>query len=193
MLEFDGVFELTNSVIFTKNTVLDATGHRVTFNGANSVRVFQAGAGLEISLIHLIVANGRSTNGGALLSDGAIVHLSNCVFTNNAAVGLDGVDGPKLSFGNDPAKTAGAPGGDALGGAIFCSGTLEASNTLFVANAAIGGAGGTGGSVTGTAVFNPPIFPTSSMGGPARQRGTPEAVRFTPLKDRFSWSAARVG
>src|SRR5439155_26760500 len=96
----------------------------------------------------LTIANGRSTNGGAILiTTGGNVTATNCVFVGNRAIGTNGFAG---ADGNDHAGTGGngahgGSGGQALGGAIYNLGDLFMSHCSFYTNSATGGDGGSGG------------------------------------------------
>src|ERR1051325_1343528 len=124
----DGTINLTNSITITNDTVLDAMEHDVTISGfastntANAVRLFNVNAGVNFTLIHLTIANGSSTNGGAIfINTNGNVTATDCVFTGNRAIGTNGFAG---ADGKDHADTGGngvhgGSGGQALGGAIY--------------------------------------------------------------------------
>jgi len=97
--------------------------------------------------------------GAALSIDGGLLQLSNCVFESNHAEGFAGSGpvspGSPISFG-----------ADALGAAIYNSGTTIAQRCRFLGNQAFGGAGvggspilgslsgSTGGFVSGGVIYN---------------------------------------
>lgn len=94
-----------------------------------------------VTLTGLTLANGlqssaSATGGGALnISHDSQVTISDCVLSNNKIVGVAGA--------------VGAPGGFALGGAIYTDGVLIAIRDTFTANTAQGGAGGDGNNAGG--------------------------------------------
>jgi hypothetical protein len=134
----DGVIGLTNTIVVANDTVLDATGHRVTISGSNAVSLFTVNPGVNFLLTNLTLANGLAqatlvgTNftpalGGAICSTGMVVAVQ-CVFSNNSAEGSSGnpiYDNPNAGFG----------------GAIYNAGTLLLRNSVFTGNLAVGGSG----------------------------------------------------
>ncbi len=89
-------------------------------------------------------ANGGSSIGGAISSDGNLI-ISSSNFTGNHSIGGSGGNGGDGSGSNNNGGDGGG-GGIAGFGAIGSFGTAIISNTNFLNNDAIGGAGGTGGS-----------------------------------------------
>jgi hypothetical protein len=162
----------TRPIEIVSNLTLDSRGHDVVLHGENRTRLFNVATGATLTIRHLTIANGRSTNAGAIWNDGTLV-LTDCAFSNNIAHGTDGtngVDGP-LSEGQ---THDGTPGENARGGAIVNNGILRITNSSFIANAAIAGNGGNGtvgaeanyccgtggngaigGSASGGAIFSP--------------------------------------
>lgn len=137
----DGVINLSNPLPIPSKTILDATGHQITLNGANAVRVFYVATNVAFTLVHLTVANGYSTNGAGLYNAGGTVTLLADTFETNV-VCWDG--------------TSAAPVG---GAAIFNqSGTVWATNCSFLANHA---------GVLLTNLPHPPII----AGGAVRNEG----------------------
>jgi hypothetical protein len=144
---FDGTVALTNWLVITTNTTLDATGHTVSIDGGNAVRHFSVTNGATLRLVNLSLVNGRfaGTNGGmgfggSIYSAGSQVELLNCRFLSNNAAG-----GKGSTFSIDPPFVlVPADGGPAAGGAIYAiGGSLSLSHCLFVGNASKGGEGGT--------------------------------------------------
>lgn len=147
--ECDGQIALTDTLVITNDTSFDATGHSVALSGGLSVRLFQVEPGVSLTLTHLVLADGtaRGTNstvadaaggtgrGGALWNRGGTLGATDCIFSNNAALG--GTGGPGV---NGLGSNRGGPG---LGGAIFNErGVLQFTNVLFTLNLAQGGKGG---------------------------------------------------
>src|SRR5207249_3974537 len=98
----DGTITLTNTVALTNedsdtpiSLTLDATGRGVTIssltdtNATSAVRLFSVDTNIGLTLINLTLANGRSTNGGAIYNLGANTNV-NCTFSNNIAIGTNG-------------------------------------------------------------------------------------------------------
>ena len=137
----DGVIGLTNAIVVSNNTVLDATGHNVTISGSNAVSLFIVNPGVRLYLTNLTLADGLAQGilvgsnytaalGGAICSTGMVVAVQ-CVFANNSAQGY--VNGNPIYENPNIAQ----------GGAIYNAGTLILSNSVFTANLAVGGSGET--------------------------------------------------
>ncbi|MBI5383215.1 MAG: hypothetical protein HZA90_00865 [Verrucomicrobia bacterium] len=127
----DETITLCSSITIATNTVLDASGHRVTISGNGVHRVFTVNPGVTFALTNVTIADGRSTQGAGIYNDGGTLTVVNCVFTNNQAVGTAGADGGP-----------GQAGMDASGGAIHNAGVLVADRCLFITNSATGGRAG---------------------------------------------------
>ena len=150
----DGTIYLTNTITITNDTTFDASGHAVIISGlsgtnaTSAVRVLNLNTGVSFTLINLTIANGSSTNGGAIfINNGGNVTATNCVFSGNRAIGANGLAGAN---GKDHSDTGGngdhgGDGGPALGGAIYNLGAVSLTNCAFTGNAATGGNGGDGG------------------------------------------------
>jgi hypothetical protein len=152
----DGTFVVTNTLTIASNILLDGTGHRVTISGGNSVQVFRVISGGTLSAANLTISDGLSSSaGGGIYNDGSTVNLTNCTLAGHRASGL-----------GQPSGGPGAKGFDGRGGAIFNSGSLNASLCSFRQNSAAGGAGSSGtmpyygsagyagGQGSGGAIFN---------------------------------------
>lgn len=131
----------TTNVTFMTN-VISST---VFTNGA---RLFEVASNVTVSLTGLRFVSGRATEGGALLvGSNASCLVTNCVFTNNFALGSNGVAG---ADGRDDPVTGrdGSAGGHGLfsrGGAICNFGSLTLVSCAFQSNHSLGGSGGSGG------------------------------------------------
>ncbi len=158
----DGVIRLTESLVITGSTRLDARGHQVTLSGSKAVRLFVVESNAFLGLHGLVLADGAAfgTNGdagqpgavgegGAVLSRGRL-EASECVFVRNQALGGRGGTSSFPPFGG-----AGGPG---RGGAIFSpNGTVNLTNCVFDSNSSLGGAGtgrSPGGEAEGGAIGN---------------------------------------
>ena len=145
IIDCDGNILITNTIhltissdpdnITTTNIIIDASDHFVTLTGptgtndTNAVRFFTVDSGISLTLIHLNLSNGRSTNGGAILvNPNAFLNVSECVFSNNVALGSNGVNAVALStnsaerMGKDGRN--GTHGRSAFGGAVYNLGCL---------------------------------------------------------------------
>src|SRR5437773_2576124 len=118
----DGTITITTTKSISAATILDASGHYVTISGNNSVRLFNVNLAVNFSVYNLTLANGKSTNGGAIYNSGTLV-ISNSVFSGN-------------SVSN---STSG------LGGAIYNNrGTVTVISSSFSNNSCRGGDGANG-------------------------------------------------
>jgi hypothetical protein len=152
--ECDGSIMLTNTILISSDTTLDASGHFVTIstvsgtNTTNAVRLFEVEPDVSFEIVNLKLADGRSTNGAAIFNRGFLTATS-CVFSNNQALGFNGRDGANgRDNATDVAGTDGRNGGlgtVAAGGAVYNIGQASFSACSFLTNAAGGGNGGIGG------------------------------------------------
>ena len=174
----DGTIYLSQPFVIAKDTILDGSGHNVTLSGSNSVRVLMVQTNVQLTLLSLTVADGRSDKGAGLLNDGGSVVVTGCVFSNNVVLGKTGANGtnntnvarpPDYSQQNPggPAE----PGGDAAGGAIYNRGRLTLTNTTLTQNQAVGGQGGQGG--LGGWI---PQYSSHGPSGPSSNGGTGEGA-----------------
>jgi CSLREA domain-containing protein len=93
----------------TTAMIIDGSGHSITIDGNNGVRVFKVGTSITFELKNLSVVNGYADNGGAInIGSSSTVTIANCAFVSNHAT----VDG----------------------GAIFNSATLLISSSTFTSN-----------------------------------------------------------
>lgn len=101
-------------------------------------------------------AAGMEALGGAIFSRGTL-QLFDTRFIGNRAIGGTGGNGGDGGEGYSHGWNAGngAIGGGALGGAVFSSGALVASNCTFSANVATSGDGGLGGAGGGDPTLQP--------------------------------------
>lgn len=134
-------YSFTTNITFTTNIISSTTF-------TNGARLFEVASNASVSFTSLRLVRGRSTNGGALfVATSASAFLTNCVFTNNFALGsngLAGVDRPdEPTNGKDGG--AGGSGQSAQGGAICNLGSLTVVDCVFQSNHATGGNGGRGG------------------------------------------------
>ena len=166
----DGTITITTTKSISADTILDATGHLVSINGNSIVRLFTVNPAVNFSVYNLTLANGGSTNGGAIYNSGTLVvsnsmfsgnsvsnstsgsggaiynnrgtvTVINSSFSNNSCRGGDGANGAgPAPVGNGQAGSAGA------GGGIYNNaGSVNVTNCTFSGNSATGGRGGNGG------------------------------------------------
>lgn len=118
---------LGSTIDINKDITVDATGHAVTVDGGDAVRLFTLGSAGHVTVRHLTFTRGKSTgNGGAFyVNTNATLALESCAFTSNTAVN---------------------------GGAIYSTSGLTVSSCTFTGNQATGGSGNGGAlSVSGGA------------------------------------------
>ena len=164
----DGIITITTTKSISADTTLDATGHTITISADNAVRLFTVNAAVNFSVYNLTMANGTSTNGGAIYNSGTLV-VSNSMFSgnsvSNSANGLGGAVYNNLgtvsvinsSFSNNSSRGGDgtnnpAPMGDGFqgsagaGGGIYGNaGNVNVTNCTFAGNTTTGGRGGNGG------------------------------------------------
>ena len=98
ILACDGVIELTNTIVITRNTRLDASGHQIVISGpteTNGIRLFQVNTGVVFTVVNLTLANGSSTHGAAIYNNRGFLNITGCVFSNNVTQGANGLDGSR--------------------------------------------------------------------------------------------------
>lgn len=164
--ECDGSIFLTNTISLATdeeepstnivNVIIDGTGRNITMDGrtsgtsTNSVRLFHVGSGISLTVTNVRFINGQATNGGAFyVQSNASLLAVNCIFSNNLALGSNGINGAGYSGQNSSSRGrsggSGAAGANASGGAIYNLGSLSLSHCAFLTNGVFGGIGGTGG------------------------------------------------
>jgi hypothetical protein len=151
--------------VIGKNKAVDLTIVNVpTFNsptiernqavGTPAFRLFDVAAGSFLELDYVSLQNGLAQGSGAAADGGAIynqgtLRLKGAWLQDNAAVGTNGAPGlvtqvvPKKF---QVSSLNGQPGGDAAGGAIWSSGSVDMEPGELFQNQAVGGQGGAGGS-----------------------------------------------
>jgi hypothetical protein len=136
-------------IIISADTTIDAQGNNVTLSGNGLNNLFVVTSGTLI-LTGITLQDGQSTNGGAIyIEEGGIVELTDCIFSNNAAIGTNGISAATNSGSGSLIGKNGGQGtsaDDARGGAIYNLGDLTVSTCQFFTNRAEGGTGGSGGS-----------------------------------------------
>lgn len=119
----DGTITLAATITNTADTVLDGRGHQLTISGGNVVRIFQVATNVQFTAANLILADGFSPGGSAILNVGGTVNLTGVMLRTNFASTAAGYDG--LMF----------PG---AGGAIQnVGGVIAATNCSFTGNTAV--------------------------------------------------------
>jgi hypothetical protein len=154
---FDGTIYLTNTIIVSNNTVLDASGQNVTISGSNAVQIFIVTSGTTLAMTNLTLINGLAQGApnwftalagcGGAISNAGTLQMTCCTFISNTAVGTS-------------QTREWASEGD--GGAVYNSGSVTAWGCIFVGNLAVGGIGGAqldppasdGGAANGGAFLN---------------------------------------
>lgn len=150
VFEDDCSISLSNTIVITEETILDAGGFEVTLSGEGLIRLITVEPGARLTLVGLTLTDGAVTNvgGGALfIGTGAEVIASNCVFSFNNATGPDGPDG-RNGHNSDGTGSDGEAAGHGIsvrGGAVYNTGYFNAYRCQFTTNNAFGGNGGAGG------------------------------------------------
>jgi hypothetical protein len=154
ILACDSTITLSSTLVISKETVLDGTGHTPTLTSGqftNSGPIFVVQPGASLMLRNLTVSNGRlvgtnaingnsaqPTFGAAIYSDHGIVTLDGCTLSGHSVLGGNGAVG---TSNNNPAGI----GGEAGGAAVYnVGGQLMVTNSVFSGNSAVGGTGGNG-------------------------------------------------
>ncbi|MHC1766199.1 MAG: immunoglobulin domain-containing protein [Verrucomicrobiia bacterium] len=167
----NGVIALTNTLVITKDTTLDATGRSITLDGQGSIRHFEVKPQATLRLINLRLVNGRHAGargsfdehgqpglGGSIYNAGGAVELIGCELINNQALGGRGGQFTQASRGKP------TDGGPAYGGAVYSvDGRVSAADCVFGQNRCVGGdgtpglgispVGGGGGDAHGGAIY----------------------------------------
>ena len=154
-----GTIVLESALPEISDNVSITASEGITVSGSNAFRVFTVLTNVSLSLDHLTVVSGKSTNGGGIFNAG-ILSCNNCLFSNNAAFGGNsgaGLGGAIFNrgnvslidctfVGNSATGSNGGSGSGQLGagGALYNAGNLIISDCLFTTNIAVGGAGGGG-------------------------------------------------
>jgi uncharacterized repeat protein (TIGR03803 family) len=119
----------------------------------NSFRLLNVGAGVNVTLSGLHLANGFDpTGGGGGVRNHGTLTINACWVDGNTSQGADGGQGTAA--------------GDGDGGGIFNLGTLAANDSTFTGNSALGGKGGGSGGTSAAAAgggFGGAIFNQGGM------------------------------
>jgi len=127
----NGTIYLTDTIVVSNNTLLDATGHSVAISGSNLVQIFVVQSNTTLTITNLTFENGLiqsfDTNigsAGGAISNAGTMAVTSCLFVGNGALGVTGVSG-------------------AYGGAVYNAGAFTSINCVFSNNSATGGNGST--------------------------------------------------
>ena len=153
----NGTIYLTNTIVVSNNTVMDATGYNVAISGSNAVQIFIVNSNTTLAMTNLTLENGAAVGAGptkinslnatgGAISNAGTLQMTGCTFSNNKALGL-------TNFA----------GNASAGGALFNTGVLTASGCVFIENSAQGGgfpsiSGGFGVSILGGAANGGAIY-----------------------------------
>ena len=182
----DGTITLSNTMMITTNTVLDAAHHQITLSGAG-LGVFYVNPNVTFAVANLTIANTAAPTGPAIWSAGSL-QATNCVFSGNAAAWAGAIRNQGEAYflgcvfrGNQasaPSGTSsGQDGGSAWAGAVDNSGTLTVELCSFIGNSALG-AGGLPGTAPGQ-YGTPGGSGGDGLGGAIRNLGTLTVLRST--------------
>lgn len=82
----DYTIQLTSELVIAKNLTIDGTGHTITLDGQDNVRVFMVRGGFTPSLNALTITHGSEDNGGGIYVERlGSVEVRNCILSNNSA------------------------------------------------------------------------------------------------------------
>jgi hypothetical protein len=147
----EGTITLSDTILITTNTVLEALGHQVSVSGGGKHMVFRVSPNVTFALADLTIAHGNADSGAGILNAGGWVKATRCVFSGNLASTVGGAIRNELGqleltscvFTNNHAwgRSAGLTGDSASGGAVENDGTLAADLCTFTANGAAGAGG----------------------------------------------------
>lgn len=148
-LSFLGTLTLEIPIVIASDTILEGVGpggRTVSVSGGDAVRLFRVLPGIRFDVRNLVLRDGLSTNGAAILNEGILV-ASNVTFTACSAHGSHGATGAngEVRFGYGEDGDSGGPGIPAAGGAILNLGEATLVGCTFDGNEAVGGNGGAGG------------------------------------------------
>lgn len=164
-------FAVTNAITIaapltiTKNVRIQGRADFPTIiSGGGSIAIFTFAAGTTNTLAQIVLADARSTNGGAAIQNAGALLLNKCVLTNNQS---DGYGGAISNGGTMTILTSTIVSNRTIrgvGGAVYNAGNLSVLATTFSGNLASGGdgippsirgtGGGGGGGGLGGAVFS---------------------------------------
>lgn len=151
------------------DTTIDGGG-KITFNGANSTRLFYVNAGTSLTLNNLVLTNGYSDAdyGGAVYVDSATLTLNKTTIQKSRTKGFAG--GAIISFtGNVTLNDSVIQNNASNYGAVNATGTLTINRSVFQDNTATDG--GAAVSAGGTINIHSGVFRnnkatnTNSIGG----------------------------
>ena len=110
-----GTITLGSTIPIDTDTTIDGSGQTVTISGNHAVRLFSVADGVALTLNHLTLADGKTTDccGGAILDLGRSLTVTDGTFTGNSST--------------------------TYGGAIFSKNSLDVSNSTFSANSSTDG------------------------------------------------------
>ena len=114
---------------------IDGSGQTITISGNNFAQVMVVDSGNTLTLLNLVIANGRITGGnGGGINNGGTLNVTNCTFS-----------------GNNAKPSTGGIGGN--GGGIYNGGTLNVTNSTFSGNSSTYPSN-TNGTPNGGGVYN---------------------------------------
>ncbi len=176
VISFAGDFTipLESTLVPTFSLTLDGSGHTITLDGQDTVRVLRVTAGLSLTLKDLTITRGYANagNGAGLYNEGDAAILGS-TFTANHTGSNGGLGGAVYSTGaltltgssfnaNSAGSRSYSSGERGEGGALYSTGAITASELVFTGNHAGvgGGAVFTGGDFT----LERGVFSTNTAG-----------------------------
>lgn len=165
----NGTITLTSTLVISQNLSLDSSGHSVTLDGGNNVRVLLVNSGVTLGLNALTIAHGTDSGSGGGLYTYGTVNITNSTFSENTA-------------------------SSGYGGGVFnAGGTVSITNSTFTSNAASGGFGGGLYNQNGSATIASDTFSnnTATYGGGGLDNSGSASVNIT--NSTFSGNTALDG
>jgi predicted outer membrane repeat protein len=179
---------LTQTQPISRDVTIDGGGV-ITISGGDAHRMFSVPAPQKATLMNITLADGRSSQGGALIVFGLAV-ISNVTFIHNHATRYGGaidVSGPGTAeVSNSRFYSNTATNFASQGGAIHSAGGLGVDQSYFFGNTAHNGSGGAIGQASGAAVVVASTFISNGaeFGGAIRAQGG-----LTLVGDQFDRNA----
>ncbi len=168
----NGTISLSSTLPFiTEALTIDGTGHAITLDGNNAVRVMVVSWSVPVTVTTFTIKNGLANTAVGIVAKagGGILNLGNLVvdkstFSNNTAVDFGGALNNYTGALIVTNSTFSGNSANNSGGGIFADGTVTVTNSTFSGNSALN----TGGGVTrntGTMTLRNTIVASSSSGG----------------------------
>lgn len=138
-----GSITLDTTLVIKKSMTISGTGRNiVTISGADKYRILHLLADIEVNLVYLTLVEGKTSNGGAAISNMSTLSINNCTFTNNT---IENGTGQGAAIWSNHSLTVSNSTFDYnvskqnFGGAVALYGPATFTNCTFAANTATSG------------------------------------------------------